>query len=205
MKRKFILGMFGIVFCFAGQASSQSSGTTATVGPPSSIVGRYLVYDSGAVTTFYRRQLPFGTTQTIERYEYSPSGNQGATALVSYDRRNGTIVVEQLMSSEDVAAFQRMNRVYRTCAGDIFYPPARYRIERGGRSSAIASSGNVWNVRQDTYTCYITNLRHDASDYSCRSSCVERKTRTDPALENMRMYSNREQALAEARRRSMTR
>lgn len=201
LKHKLTLAALGLFFGLAGQAYSQSSGSPTSSAPPSSIVGKYLVYDSGAVTTFYRRKLPFGLTQTIERYEYSPSGNQGAAARLSYNSRNGTIEVEDLMPQDMIAALHKKNRIYRSCAGDIFKPPVRYRIEPARHSSGNGRSERVWKVRQDTYTCKIINVQHNARDYSCRSSCVEFNTQRDSALDNMLLYSSKEQALAEARRR----
>lgn len=201
MRFRMLAGFLAIMLCMTTQASSQAGGSQGGA-LPSTIVGKYLVYNSGDVTTFYIRRLPFGITQALERYEYSKSGKTGAAGLAPYNPRKGTIEIEPLMSAEMVAAFQAKNRVYKTCSGDIFNTPVRLKVEPAYHPTTKAPLANVWNVRQDTYVCEIVNLRHNARDNSCRSSCIRYYKTPDQLLRNMRLYSDKASAIADAKRRS---
>ncbi|MEE4211852.1 MAG: hypothetical protein V2I43_21610 [Parvularcula sp.] len=197
MQLRVLAGTLALMLSTTSLASSQASGA-----PPASIIGKYLVYDSGSVTSFYKRNLIFGFTQTVERYEYSKEGRQGAAALVTYNARSGTIKIQDLLSAEEKAELIRKNSIYRRCAGDIFRAPVRLKIVPAINSTTRAPLAGVWNVRQDTYTCEIINVQHASRDNSCTTTCVRYHKQPSPRLRNMKLYSDKNRAMALGRNRA---
>lgn len=191
MQLRVLAGALALAVSTTSLASSQTKGA-----PPSSIIGKHLVYKSGTVTSFYKRNLIFGFTQTVERYEYSKDGKQGAAALATYNARTGILEIKSLMSPEMKAELIRKNRIYRRCSGDVFDAPTYFKVEPAINRTTKAPLAGIWNVRQHRYECAYINVQHDASDNSCVTTCLRYHKEISPGLQNIRLYSDREGAIA---------
>lgn len=198
---RFKMGLGALVTVIALAApqsmSAQSNRYSRSAVPPIEIVGKFLVHDSGNVTTFRREREGF-RTRIDHYYFHSRDGRSGMVSQVQY--ANGNLIFRDVLSPEQRAELAQRNTDYAKC-GTILAPPVRYRI------SAVRVAGNGgyyrdrWDVTQTAPACRVINIRHHSRDNSCETWCVEAYEEMDDSAKNMRMYSRESDAMADARAR----
>lgn len=194
-------GLFAVVavFLLATHQSmfAQANRYSRSAVPPIELVGKFLVHESGNVTTFRREREGF-RTRTNEYYFHSQSGRTGKVSRAQY--ANGMLLLHKIISPEQRAELAQGNPKFDSC-GTILAPPVRYRI------SAVRVPGeggyyiDRWDVAQFAPACRVINVRHHSRDDSCETWCVEAYDELDASSKNMRLYSRERDAMADARAR----
>ncbi|MEM7569131.1 MAG: hypothetical protein AAF337_04990 [Pseudomonadota bacterium] len=194
------LSMLILLILALSPASAQAQQTSSASGLPASLIGTYLVYDSGSVTSF-RQQKTFIFTQTFEYYIYSRSQRTGTLARVSYNRESATIRVQDIMTAAERKDLIAKNSIYKRCSGALYKPAVHYKVTplRQRQSGSVYS--DRWAVQQKTKVCDIINVRHHSKDNSCETSCVKWIDEPLDTLKYMRLFASKQAALENSKKR----
>lgn len=166
---------------------------------PSSILGKYMVYKSGAVTSF-RQKKHWMKTYIEEFYVYSRKPKAGVVARAKY--KNNHLILSDKMRGQQYRDLLAKDRIYKRCRNDIFNPPVEFYLAPVKDIKTGMFYTDRWDVKQNSLVCNIVNTEHHSRGNYCETKCVKYEDCfNNPGLSNMRLFSSKSAAIANSKAR----